>query len=323
MIRFVPRRSEFDRAALNKLLKRQEQVISRSQALACGMTAAVFRGRTEPGGPWQRLLPGVYLTVTGTATRDQHEIAALRYAGDRSVITGLTALRRIGIRVPDRDQVTVLVPANRHARSISYVTIWQTIRMPELVMYRGPIQFAMPDRAAADAARELTSLNEIRAVVASGVQQRWCTVEGLEAELRLGPRRGSSPLRRVLAEVADGARSVPEADLRRLLKTASVPMPLFNAKVYADREFIAKPDAWWPDAGVAVEVDSKEWHLSPEDWQLTMSRHARMSAHGIIVLHFTPRQIRTESDQVIAQIQSALAAGRARPRLALRTVTTA
>jgi hypothetical protein len=71
---------------------------------------------------------------------------------------------------------------------------------------------------------------------------------------------------------------------------------------------------------VAVEVDSKEWHLSPEDWQLTMSRHARMSAHGIIVLHFTPRQIRLESDQVIAQIQAALAAGRARPRLALRTV---
>src|SRR5260370_5442685 len=71
-------------------------------------------------------------------------------------------------------------------------------------------------------------------------------------------------------------------------------MPLFNAKVYAGKDFIAKPDGWWPAAGVAVEVDSKEWHLSPEDWQQTMSRHARMSAHGIIVLHFTPRQIRTE-----------------------------
>jgi len=319
----VPRKSGFDQTALDRLLKRQQQVISRSQALACGMTAGVLRRRAEPGGPWQRLLPGVYLTVTGSPTRDQREIAALRYAGDRSVITGLTALRRIGIRVPDRDQVTVLVPANRHARSISYVTIWQTIRMPELVMYRGPIQFALPDRAAADAARELTSMNEIRAVVANGVQQRWCTVEGLDAELRAGPRRGSSPLRRVLAEVASGVRSVPEGDLRKLLDAAGMPMPLFNAKVYAGREFIARPDAWWPDAGVAVEVDSMEWHLSPEDWQLTMSRHARMSAQGIIVLHFTPRQIRTESDRVIAQIESALAAGRSRPRLALRTVTAA
>jgi hypothetical protein len=189
-------------------------------------------------------------------------------------------------------------------------------------MYRGSIQFAMPDRAAADAAREVPSLNEIRAVVANALQRRWCTVEGLEAELRAGPRRGSSPLRRVLAEVASGVRSVPEGDLRKILDAAGIPTPLFNANVYAGRNFIARPDAWWPDAGVAVEVDSKEWHLSPDDWQLTMSRHARMSAHGIIVLHFTPRQIRTESASVVAQIQAALAAGRARPRLALRTVTT-
>ena len=320
MISDVPRRSGYDQAALKKLLERQEQVISRGQALACGMTPAVLRRHTDPGGPWQRLLPGVYLTVTGTPTSDQREIAALQYAGDRSVITGLTALRRVGIRVPDRDQVTILVPAGRHVRSISCVTIRQTIRMPELVMYRGAVQFTMPDRAAADAGRELTSLNEIRAVVAGAVQQRWCSLEGLEAELRHGPRRGSAPLRRVLAEVADGVRSVPEADLRRLLKTAGIQMPLFNAKVYAGKDFIAKPDAWWPAAGVAVEVDSKEWHLSPEDWQQTMSRHARMSAHGIIVLHFTPLQIRSESARVVTQIQSALAAGRARPALPLRAV---
>lgn len=319
----MPKRSDFDQVALSRLLKRQEQVISRSQALACGMTAGVFRRRTEPGGPWQRLLPGVYLTVTGTATRDQREIAALRYAGNGSLITGLAALRRVGVRVPDRDQVTVLVPSGRHVRSMSYVTIWQTTRRPEQVMFRGAITYALPDRAAADAAGELTSLNAVRAVVADAVQQRWCSVEGLGAELRLGPRRGSSPLRQVLAEVAAGVRSVPEGDLRRLLEAARIPTPLFNAKVYAGKDFIARPDAWWPAEGVAVEVDSKEWHLRPEDWQQTMSRHDRMSAHGIIVLHFTPAQIRHDSARVIALIRSALASGAARPPLALRTVETA
>jgi very-short-patch-repair endonuclease len=319
----VPKRSDFDQVALTNLLKRQEQVISRSQALACGMTAGVFRRRTEPGGPWQRLLPGVYLTVTGTATRDQREIAALRYAGNGSLLTGLAALRRIGVRVPDRDQVTVLVPTGRHVRSMSYVTIWQTTRMPEQVMFRSVVTYAPPNRAAADAARELTSLDAVRAVVAQAVQQRWCSVEGLGAELRLGPRRGSAPLRQVLAEVTSGVRSVPEGDLRRLLEAAGIPKPLFNAQVYAGNDFIARPDAWWPAAGVAVEVDSKEWHLSPEHWQQTMSRHTWMSAHGIIVLHFTPAQIRHESAMVIAQIRSALASGAARPPLPLRTVETA
>jgi len=285
------------------------------------MTLGALRRRTEPGGSWQRLLPGVYLTATGNPSRDQREIAALSYAGESSLITGLSALRQLGIRVPDCDQVTVLVPAGRKVRSISFVTIWPTIRMPDREMVNGVIRFALPDRAAADAARELTSQQAIRSVVANAVQRRWCSVDGLASELRHGPQRGSGPLRRVLAEVASGVRSVPEADLRKLLNNAGIPEPLFNAKVYSGREFIARPDAWWPTAGVAVEVDSKEWHLSPDDWQQTMSRHARMSAHGIIVLHFTPRQIRDESDWVIAQIRSALDAGRGRPPLGLRTVT--
>jgi hypothetical protein len=199
----VPRRSVFDQAALNRLLKRQEQVISRGQALACGMTAGAFRQRTGPGGPWQWLLPGVYLTLTGTATRDQREIAALHYAGRGSLNHWVSGLRRLGVRVPDREKVTVLVPTGRNARSLSYVMIWQTTRMPERVMVRGAmIRFALPDRAAADASRELTSLDAVRAVVADAVQRRWRSVDGLGAELRLGPRRGSSPLRRVLAEVA-------------------------------------------------------------------------------------------------------------------------
>ena len=70
-------------------------------------------------------------------------------------------------------------------------------------------------------------------------------------------------------------------------------------------------DAWWPEAGVAAEVDSREWHLSPADWERTLRRHARLSVHGILVLHFTPKQIRTEPAAVAAAIAAALDAARA------------
>jgi hypothetical protein len=68
-------------------------------------------------------------------------------------------------------------------------------------------------------------------------------------------------------------------------------------------------------------VDSREWHLSPEDWQRTLRRSARLSACGIIVLHVTPQRIRTEAGPVAAEIRSALDAGCARPRLAIRTLS--
>ena len=58
------------------------------------------RYRARPGGPWQRLLPTVYLMATRQPTREQFETAALLYAGPASVITGATALRHYKIRAP-------------------------------------------------------------------------------------------------------------------------------------------------------------------------------------------------------------------------------
>jgi very-short-patch-repair endonuclease len=319
----VPRKLAVDETALTKVLKRQEAVISRPQALRLGLTDRAIRRRVAPGGSWQRLLPGVYLTVTGGATPDQRQIAALLYAGSSSMLTGTAALQRLGVRVPNRDKIVVLVPADRQHRSVGYVTVWLTARWPDEYMSQGAIRFALPDRAAADAARELTSDRDIRAVIADAVQKRWCAPERLAAELRLGPRRGSKPLRMVLAEVADGARSVAESDLLRLIKRARIETPLCNRLVYSGRVFIAKPDMWWPAAGVAVEVDSREWHLLPEQAEETASRHNRMGSYGIIVLHFTPRQIGSQPDWVIAEIRSALLTGRKRPPLPLRTVESA
>jgi very-short-patch-repair endonuclease len=46
-----------------------------------------------------------------------------------------------------------------------------------------------------------------------------------------------------------------------------------------------------------------------------MRRHAEMSSHGILVLHFTPGQIRSDPATVVAAITDTLRAGQARPRL--------
>ena len=51
-----------------------------------------------------------------------------------------------------------------------------------------------------------------------------------------------------------------------------------------------------------------------------MARHARMSAQGIIVLHFTPAQIRTERKDVASIIRKALAAGAGRSLPHIRAI---
>jgi hypothetical protein len=124
-----------------------------------------------------------------------------------------------------------------------------------------------------------------------------------------------------LADVADGIRSTAEADLKDLLVKAKIPMPLFNPALYdKDGTFIARPDAWWPDLGVAIEVDSREWHLSPEDHAKTLARGRRMGKYQIVVLHLTPGQIRFQAPAIIRDIRDALENAQGRPPLNLRTV---
>jgi hypothetical protein len=307
-----------DWAALAATLRAQEHVISRQQAFACGLTRDALLHRARTSGSWQRLLPGIYLAQTGDPTVPQQEMAALLHAGAGSVLTGLAALHGMGMIAAQPSTFDVLVPATRRPGSRSFVRVHRTTQMPSGVIRQGRRSYALPPRAFADAARALSDIGEVRALIAGAVQRRDCPLPALGRELCQGQMRHSATLRRVLEEVADGIRSVAEAEFRDLITRARLPRPMFNARLLtADGGFIASPDAWWSREGVAVEIDSREWHLNPAGWERTMRRHARMSTHGILVLHFAPRQIRTGPARVIATIRETLAAGAARPVLRL------
>ena len=299
-----------DDRELDWLLAYQRGVLSRTQALSCGVSLDALRHRYRPGGPWRRLLPSVYLTSTGEPTREQLETAALLYAGSASVITGPTALRHYKIRAPETRLIDVLMPADRQRASRAFVATVRTARLPDAQTHDLAIGYVAPARAVADTVMALATRSKVRAVVASAVQQRNCTVAELAAELGAGPVRGSALFKSVLAEVADGIRSPAEGDLRDLIIRSNLPRPLFNPSLFLDGALLAKPDAWWPDYGVVVEVDSREWHLAPDDWEATMRRHRRLTAAGIRVLHVSPRQLRTEPDRIVCDIAAALRAGR-------------
>lgn len=306
--------------AIASIRRKQGDLITRRQALSAGLSADALRHRLRDGGPWKVVLPGVYLMHTGGLTGGQREIAAVLYAGRGCVVTGIAALQRHGVRVPASEVVDVLIPDATKRQSAGFVRTHRTIRMPERPIVADGIRWASAARAVADATRGVLDERDVRAVVADAVQQRKCTVGQLAAELNVGPRQRSAALRTVLEEVADGVASIAEGDLRKLIKGGGLPEPMYNPQLFIETEFIGQPDVWWRDAGVAGEVDSREWHLSPAQWERTMARHATMSAAGIIVIHVTPRRVRLDGARVLAEFRSAIDAGRKRPPLAIRAI---
>jgi hypothetical protein len=316
----MPTLSGYDRGQLARIARGQYDVVARSQALECGMTRGTIEYRLRPDGPWRRILPGVYITVTGSPSPEQRETAALLYAGPQSVITGAVAVRRHNLRCAGLNMLDVLVPGDSRRKSTGYVQIQRTTRMPALFT-SGPLRFAAPARAVADAARGMTRFSDVQAVVCEAIQRGRCTLEELAQELEQGPSKGGRWYRMALAEVSEGIRSAAEAQLKRLIDRSDLDRPMYNADLYTlDGTFLGRPDAWFARAGVAGQVDSREYHLAAKDYEATTLRHNRMEAAGIHVLHWLPSTIKADPRRVIADLRSAIAAGNKCPPLLIKAI---
>jgi hypothetical protein len=315
-------RPVYDQAQFARIVGAQFGVITRDQASACGFTRNMIGYRLRPEGSWTRLLPGVYMTVTGRPTEPQRAMAALLYGGPGSVITGPAAVRLYGLSCDDSGILTVLVPWICQRPSTGFACLVRTRRLPSAFRRSGPLRYAQPARAVADTVRGMSGLSDVQALVCQALQRDQCTLEDLCRELADGPVRGSGMFRQALNDAGAGIWSAPEGDLKRLIDRSKLEKPVYNPMLYTvdDDVFLGCPDAWWERAGVAAEVDSRQYHLTLQGQVKTVTKHNRMEAAGIHVLHLFPKTIRENGKSVISDLLGAIDAGGKRPRLAIRTV---
>jgi hypothetical protein len=306
---------------LDPVLAAQHGIISRQQALEAGVTAKALDWRTRRDGPWQRLLPGTDAAFTGPVDDVHRWQAALLYGGDDALLTGLPALVLHGLIRHVPAATPILVPHDRRRRSVGGVVALRTLRMPDWLRRRD-FPVAEPVRALAHACRLSRDLGQVRGLVTDCLRTPKVRVPELYRELIEGPRKGSALLRAVLEEYSDGVRSAAEGVGRQRLLAMPIPRSLFNVDLLLpDGSFLARPDAYWPDAALAFEVDSREHHGDLAGWERMQRRHARMSAHGLAVLHASPHRIHTDWPVLEEEIAAAWRIGRGRPRPAIRLVT--
>ncbi|WP_448318484.1 hypothetical protein [Streptomyces sp. CO7] len=130
------------------------------------------------------------------------------------------------------------------------------------------------------------------------------------AELRQALRDRQVPVRGRLAEVLEdleaGVRSVAEGWGRRLIAGSGLPQPVWKRALYVDGVLLCRPDAYWPEHGVVLEVDSVRHHQLGEDFTRTVARQARLAAAGLCVLPVTPSQLRDHPALVLTRLSEAL-----------------
>jgi hypothetical protein len=322
----MPRRASQAHAVAAEIASAQDGLITAAQLAECGFPPSSVNARIRSGGPWVRVLPGVYDLTAQPLTPARRHRAALLYTGPLAVLSGRAALTSLNLRSSaslSGGAELVLIDHGVRRQSSGFVVVERSRRLVALTNGQG-LRIAPPPRAVIDLSRHCTSSRDVDALITEVLRRELVEFDELVAELKRGPIRGSARARAALDAWHRGAVSSPEAGLLRRWRASSLPPAEWNCRLYLpDGTFLASPDAYLPDLGLAVEVDSHEHHAAGEAWRRTLHRHSRMTAHGLTVLHYAPARIAREGEAVIREIQDTVALCRRtqRKRPDLRIVT--
>ncbi|MEU6970152.1 hypothetical protein AB0A71_20905 [Kitasatospora aureofaciens] len=314
--------------SLEELAKRQQNVVTASQLRARGVPARIITEHCRRGGPWQRLLPRVYLLQSGEPTPEQRMWAALLYAAQNgreegrregAVITGAAALALYGFasvpRLPAVTGVDVLVPRQRRLKDAGDVRILRTERELVARSVHG-LACAPVARAVADALCEWTADGSaavpVREVLreAVGRPEVRCTVRELATELVESGLTGEPRVRAALDELLAAERDFVLEQVDRLVDEWLLPAPLAAPELrMRGGTYIGIPDLYWPERGVAVEVDSDLRCVSEGEAAWVRGGQHRMEYLGIRVVYVSGARLAAEPEAVGGELREAYRAG--------------
>ncbi|MEV4438696.1 hypothetical protein AB0K09_06670 [Streptomyces sp. NPDC049577] len=313
----------------------RHRVLTARQLREHGVPGATVAERCRPGGPWQRLAPGVYLLHPGPATSEERLHAALMYTLPRTavppqrrpsppraaepasygeaMITGMAALalhRFTSVPPLTRlERIDVLVPRVRRLRSASFVRIVRAHTVPRPRLLTG-VPVAPPARAVADAVGQLTEAATVRRLLTEAVRGGHCEAAAVVRELTRARLLDRPHVREAVDALLAEGRAVAEGRLYAMVRDHALPAPLWNVELrLPGGPTLGGVDAYWPDHAVALEIDAR---VPRQDDGAVSGEQCRKREHlerlGVTVVHVTPRKLRESAEQQAAVVRTALMA---------------
>lgn len=284
--------------------------------MGLGMPESTAYRRCRDDGPWTLMAPATIRLSTGTPTRRQLVRAALVYAGDLAVVTGLDAARAHQLRRGELPEaVHLLVPEGMRVQSTPTIRIERTKRLSPALL-RDDLPVAPLERCVLDAVRKMRDRSDIAAILTEPVQRRMVLADTLLEELDAGSRRGSAIPRAVLRAVADGVRSAAEFDFHTWWsRHPDLPSGVvFNVRISNAAGLLGIADAYLPEIGLVLPIDSVEQHFATPDQVIETERqHRAYRAAGLHVLGVRPSRITSDSAGLHRDVLDAIAVAASLP----------
>jgi very-short-patch-repair endonuclease len=281
-----------------RLAARQWGVLSLDELLQCGLSRNAVTTRVKAG----RLHPlyrGVYAVGHANVSRQGCFLAAVKACD--GVLSHFSAAALYELVIWDHRYPEVTSTTKRAQRGIR-VHRSSTLEPQDITRYKG-IPVTTPARTLVDLAA-ITDYRALRRAVREA-QRKLVTIPQLLQTLdRLGPRRGTANLTKILATGHAPTRSELEDAVLDLISKGGFKHPDVNRPLTINHSRLV-PDFRWPEQRLVIEADGAEWHddrLTRED---DGERQALLEAHGERVLRITWRQAIAQRKQTLERIRAA------------------
>lgn len=247
------------RMDLNALIRRQHGVVTRAQALECGLSVSAIRWRVRQGR-WSRLATGIYFAHTGPVTWMARAHALALRLGPGGALTLDTAAHLHGMELRQPQVLSGAVVA----RQVQRLAGTRVVRRPALQIVRRqglPVTSAAATVLDLVATHPATQWRDIVHLIA-----RWLHSDKVSADdvLATMAQRGRYPHRQLvttaLEPIADGIESILELEsLDGVILRHGLPRPTLQARgLGPDGE--TRRDAAWEAYGVILESDGRLFH---------------------------------------------------------------
>ncbi|MEX2554310.1 MAG: type IV toxin-antitoxin system AbiEi family antitoxin domain-containing protein [Actinomycetota bacterium] len=294
------------------LAAKQHGLITRRDALTCGMSPSMIRRRIV-ASLLEPLSPGVYRFAAVAPTWHQALLAVCLAWGPGAVISHAAAAALWAFPGFAPGCIELIVPRGRR-RSLRHTVHRPLLLTSADVTVVHAIPVTTPARTLFDVAgtspRDVVeeALDDaLRRGVVSLARLRWHLGEYGE----MG-RPGTRVLRSLVdARWSSGVpKSVFETRLLRVLKRGRLPAPAVQHEIRSRGRLVARVDAAYPDVKVAIEADSARWHASRQRWERDLARRNAITALGWQVLHITYEQLHRRPETVVRTVAALLQARR-------------
>lgn len=282
----------------------QAGLLSHRQLRGLGVSRGEIRNHVRVGR-WAVRSAEVVSTTTGPLSREQMLWLGVLHGGPSAMVGGLNAAGVHGLKRWEREEITILVSNPMSFEPIEDFRFFRTRRPFKRLIAPGELPTCRLEPAVLLFAAHEPHLRTALGAVTATVQQRLTTAPRLlEWVDLLAPLRRARQVRELLGDVADGAHSLAEVDIRKACREYGVQPPRSQRPRFDRAGKKRFTDCEWTlvdGRTLVLEIDGA-FHDDAMQGTLDRRRNRKLTTTTRVVVQCSAWEIRHEPWEVMEDL---------------------